>query len=66
VVERARSRLGECRYRLLTNNCEHFCSWALRDESRSKQIECLSALPFVIWNTVCAIFEQGVLCLDAI
>jgi Lecithin retinol acyltransferase len=28
VVERARSRLGEHSYRLLTNNCEHFCAWA--------------------------------------
>src|SRR5215468_4539022 len=35
VVERARSRLGERGYRILTNNCEHFCSWALSDESRS-------------------------------
>jgi hypothetical protein len=28
VVERARSRRGEHSYRLLTNNCEHFCAWA--------------------------------------
>jgi Lecithin retinol acyltransferase len=35
VVERARSRLGENRYSVLTNNCEHFCAWALRDERRS-------------------------------
>src|SRR5262245_34096622 len=39
VVDRARSRLGERSYRLLTNNCEHFCAWALRDESRSPQVE---------------------------
>jgi hypothetical protein len=45
VVERARSRLGERRYRLLTNNCEHFCSWALRDESRSSQVDLLRAVP---------------------
>ena len=31
VMERARSRLGECSYRILTNNCEHLCAWALRD-----------------------------------
>ena len=36
VVERARSRLGERGYRLLTNNCEHFCAWALRDEGASQ------------------------------
>ena len=28
-VERARSRLGEDRYRLLTNNCWHFAKWCL-------------------------------------
>jgi len=39
VVERARSRLGECKYTILRNNCEHFCGWARRNESRSQQIE---------------------------
>ena len=39
VVARARSRLGEDRYRLTTNNCEHFCEWCLSDESRSEQVE---------------------------
>ena len=32
VVKRVRSRLGESRYRLLTNNCAHLCAWALRDD----------------------------------
>jgi hypothetical protein len=39
VVARARSRLGENRYRLTTNNCEHFCEWCLSGESRSEQVE---------------------------
>lgn len=43
VVERARSRLGECAYRLFTNNCEHFSEWCLRGESRSAQVESLRA-----------------------
>ncbi|MFC0575001.1 lecithin retinol acyltransferase family protein [Paraburkholderia solisilvae] len=38
AVRRARSRLGENRYRLLTNNCEHFCAWCLFGESRSEQV----------------------------
>jgi hypothetical protein len=43
TVLRARSRLGENRYRLLTNNCEHFCTWCLLGESRSEQINvCLT------------------------
>jgi len=43
VVSRARSRLGENRYRIFTNNCEHFCEWCLRGESRSLQVELLRA-----------------------
>ncbi|MGO4332399.1 lecithin retinol acyltransferase family protein [Cupriavidus sp. 2TAF22] len=39
AVARARSRLGEDNYRLLTNNCEHFCSWCLLGEARSAQVE---------------------------
>ena len=42
IVLRARSRLGESRYDLLKNNCEHFCNWCLRGESRSPQIESLT------------------------
>ncbi|WP_118183413.1 lecithin retinol acyltransferase family protein [Paraburkholderia phosphatilytica] len=43
TVGRARSRLGENRYRLLTNNCEHFCMWCLLGESRSEQVHvCLT------------------------
>jgi hypothetical protein len=39
VLRRARSRIGEDCYRLLTNNCEHFCEWCLRGEHRSYQVE---------------------------
>lgn len=39
VVERARSRLGEDSYDILRNNCEHFCTWALRNETRSRQVD---------------------------
>lgn len=41
VIRRARSRVGENRYRILRNNCEHFCEWCLRGEARSYQVECL-------------------------
>jgi Lecithin retinol acyltransferase len=44
VVRRARLRLGERRYRLLSNNCEHFCEWCLRGRSRSSQVERLHRL----------------------
>ena len=45
VVTRARSRLGEDCYRLLTNNCEHFCEWCFFGEGRSEQVEHWLRLP---------------------
>jgi len=45
TVQRARSRLGENRYHLLTNNCEHFCSWCVYGESCSEQVEDCLAYP---------------------
>jgi hypothetical protein len=39
AIRRARSRVGENRYRVLRNNCEHFCEWCLHGESRRYQVE---------------------------
>jgi hypothetical protein len=39
IVLRARSRLGESKYHVLRNNCEHFCNWCTSDRSRSTQVE---------------------------
>jgi hypothetical protein len=39
VVRRARARIGENRYHVLRNNCEHFCEWCLSGVSRSRQVE---------------------------
>ena len=41
VIARARSRLGENRYRALSNNCEHLCEWCVYGENRSRQVELL-------------------------
>jgi hypothetical protein len=45
VIRRARSRIGEDCYHLLTNNCEHFCEWCLHGEPRSYQVEAWLARP---------------------
>jgi hypothetical protein len=39
AVSRARSRLGENRYRVWSNNCEHFVHWCLSGSSSSAQVE---------------------------
>jgi hypothetical protein len=38
VLERAHSRLGETRYDLWTNNCEHFATWCKIGRSESPQL----------------------------
>ena len=48
VIRRARSRVGEDRYRLLTNNCEHFCEWCLHGTPRSLQVEAWLAWPRLV------------------
>lgn len=44
VIRRARSRVGENRYDLFENNCEHLVEWCLHGVARSFQVE--SALEF--------------------
>lgn len=39
TVRRAHSRLGEDRYRFLSNNCEHLAEWCVNGEHRSPQVE---------------------------
>ena len=45
IICRARSRVGEDRYRLLTNNCEHFCEWCRHGVAKSLQVEAWLARP---------------------
>ena len=39
VLHRAKSRLGENKYNLLLNNCEHFATWCKIGISKSEQIK---------------------------
>ena len=59
IVCRARSRVGENCYRLLTNNCEHFCEWCLRGTPRSLQVEELAATPVRILLATMRVFAPG-------
>ena len=38
VVQRARSRIGEQKYNLLFNNCEHFATWCKTGVASSRQV----------------------------
>ena len=58
AVQRALSRVGEDRYRVITNNCEHFCTWCVDGESRSSQVERWLAWPRAIAGTVLARLTQ--------
>jgi hypothetical protein len=63
VVERARSRVGEDRYRVATNNCEHFCSWCLSGQNRSEQVERILRFPRaalrVAWRFAGGVMPSG-------
>src|SRR6185295_4626644 len=52
IVERARSRIGERRYDLLANNCEHFCEWAIMGQSSSVQVERFLASPLAMLRRI--------------
>jgi hypothetical protein len=58
TVRRARSRLGEDCYRLLTNNCEHFCEWCLRGTPRSHQVDALLKQPRRALHVLIALMAQ--------
>ncbi|MDX2244029.1 MAG: lecithin retinol acyltransferase family protein [Leptolyngbyaceae cyanobacterium bins.302] len=45
VIERAESRLGEGKYNLVFNNCEHFANWCKIGQARSGQVD-------VVFHTV--------------
>jgi hypothetical protein len=53
TLRRAKSRLGEDQYRLLTNNCEHFSTWCVRGVARSDQVRRCLTNP---WKGIRALF----------
>jgi Lecithin retinol acyltransferase len=57
-VRRARSRLGERRYAIVSNNCERFCSWCQVGESRSKQVDRLLLRIRAVRCAVCSILPR--------
>ncbi len=58
ILARARSRLGESRYRLFTNNCEHFSEWSRFGVSRSRQVDRWFGLPIAAVRGVVSMARQ--------
>jgi HRAS-like suppressor 3 len=54
VVARARTRLGENRYRLWSNNCEHFVEWCIAGTPRSAQVEAWRSRVRRTWGALIA------------
>ena len=54
VVSRANSRLGERKYRPVTNNCEHFALWCKTGISSSEQVNNVKDASKVAVNTIIA------------
>jgi hypothetical protein len=59
VVRRARLRLGENRYNVLTNNCEHFCDWCVGGEHRSYQIDELMSRCSRAWHRLLELLARA-------
>jgi hypothetical protein len=60
AVRRARSRLGEDNYHLLTNNCEHFVTWCLDGRARSRQVQACFSHPSAAVRAVAGLFRAYV------
>jgi len=46
TIRRARSRIGETEYNLITNNCEHFAMWCKTGVSESSQVKNIARAAF--------------------
>lgn len=52
IVNRARSRIGESQYKILSNNCEHFCSWCISGKSYSAQVKAYLLCPLYLFSLI--------------
>jgi hypothetical protein len=58
IIAKAKSRLGEEKYAVATNNCEHFANWCCTDESWSNQAE-VGSLGIVFGGIVGGVIGYG-------
>lgn len=56
TIKRAKSRIGEKKYNLITNNCEHFAMWCKTGVSESSQVK-----KFVSSTLTSGVTEYGIM-----
>ncbi len=44
TLKRAYSRIGECKYNMISNNCEHFAMWCKTGSAKSTQVRTIASL----------------------
>jgi Lecithin retinol acyltransferase len=59
AVARAYSRLGEKRYSLFSNNCEHLCTWSIDGVGYSEQVAELFMKPTVMLTGVAELLRKA-------
>lgn len=59
AVARARSRLGEKRYSLFNNNCEHLCTWSIYGVGYSEQVAALLMTPASILQRLVVVLRTA-------
>lgn len=58
VVNRAFSRIGESKYSVLGNNCEHFATWCIIGEGVSKQAETAKRCVLLLGKQLLYLFSK--------
>ena len=56
VIQRAESRLGERKYNLIFNNCEHFATWCITGINYSQQVK--NFIPLLDRINICLLYTS--------
>ena len=65
IVERARSRIGENGYSVFSNNCEHFCNWAIDGSHDSQQVSVGALLSAPVGGASLGVLGLGAITLSS-
>lgn len=60
IVARARQRLGETDYNVVSNNCEHFCNSCVKDDHHSRQVDVATAPGAITLGAAAGLAARGI------